>query len=329
MTVGGNLAADVGLQCDTSGGTAYDGLQITNNTIHVLNAQSANPEVIIGIFENAHAHSSNINISGNTFTNQNAGNSPATNLQRGFRVTSHSSATTTVIYQNNTVTGANIGFQWLAQQNFAGNQPVKLTSNTITGNGTGVLVQSQGLANLSFNRIVGNGPAGLNNVDGTVTAENNWWGCNAGPGNLACDLITGVADFNPWLVLGVTASPNLIVPFGTSNVTADMTHNSDTTNTSGSGTLPLTPVAFSATQGTMAPPAGTITLGQAISTFTSTSASSGTACATVDNQLICASITVASPVSTVSLPHVTGPTGSNITIPMTVDDLTGKGRKSL
>ena len=90
-------------------GLRYDGLQITNqHDSRIECANPANPEVIIGIFENAHAHSSNINISGNTFTNQNAGNSPATNLQRGFRVTSHSSATTTVIYQNNTVTGANI-----------------------------------------------------------------------------------------------------------------------------------------------------------------------------------------------------------------------------
>ena len=91
------------MQSNTSGGNVYDGLQITNNTIHVLNAQSANPEVIIGIWDNCHAHSSNITISGNSFTNLAAGNNPATNLQRGFRVTSHSSATTTVNYLSNTV----------------------------------------------------------------------------------------------------------------------------------------------------------------------------------------------------------------------------------
>src|SRR6185436_17208133 len=90
----GVLAADVGMQSNTSGGSGYDGLQITGNTIHVLNAQAADPQVILGIWENGHAHTSDITVSGNTFTNLGAGNNTATNLQRGFRVTSHSSATT-------------------------------------------------------------------------------------------------------------------------------------------------------------------------------------------------------------------------------------------
>ena len=305
VTVGGNNAADVGMQCDMSGGNVYNGLQITNNTIHVLNAQSADPEVIIGIWENGLAHLSNITVSGNTFTNQGVGNNTATNIQRGFRVTSHSSATTTVTYQNNTVSGANIGFQWLAGSNFSGNLPVVVKSNTITGNGTGVKVDSQGSANLSFNRIVGNTTTGLNNVNGTVTAENNWWGCNAGPGAAGCDTSTpganpsdtapSVADFNPWIVLGVSAVPTNINAGGTSTVTADMTHNSDGADTSGSGTVPPIPVAWSATQGTMTPTSGTITAGQAMSTFTSTSGLSGTACAMVDNQQICTPIGVSAP----------------------------------
>ena len=86
------------MQSNTGGGNAYDGLQITNNTIQVLNAQSATPQLILGIWDNGHAHGSNITVSGNQFINQAAGNNPATNLQRGFRVTSHSSATTTVTY---------------------------------------------------------------------------------------------------------------------------------------------------------------------------------------------------------------------------------------
>jgi hypothetical protein len=35
-SAGGNFASDVGMQSNTSGGSAYDGLQITNNTINVL-----------------------------------------------------------------------------------------------------------------------------------------------------------------------------------------------------------------------------------------------------------------------------------------------------
>ncbi len=207
-----NNAADVGMQSNTSGGNTYDGLQITNNIIQVLNAQSATPEVIIGIWDNAtrprqqhHDYRQLVHQPG-----RDAESLRSTNLERGFRVTSHSSATSTVLYANNTVMGANIGFQWLSGSNFSGNLPVKMTSNTIMFNATGVLVQSQGSADLKVNRIVGNATTGLNNVDGTVNAENNWWGCNEGPGMAGCDSVTGAADFTPWLVLNVSASPNPI-----------------------------------------------------------------------------------------------------------------------
>jgi hypothetical protein len=173
VSVTGNNAADIGMQCDTSGGNVYNGLQITNNTIHVLNAQSANPEVIIGIWENAHGHSSNITVSGNSFTNLALGNNPATNLQRGFRLTSHSSGSSTVTYANNTVNGANLGFQWIAGSAFAGNLPIQLTGNTLTGNGTGMLVQSQGQAHLTDNTITGNGAGsiGVKAIDGLTTVD--------------------------------------------------------------------------------------------------------------------------------------------------------------
>ena len=182
ISVVGNNAAEVGMQCETIGGNTYDGLQITNNTIHVLNAQASAasspsgtvlPEVVIGIWENGHAHSSDITISGNSFTNLAVGNNPATNLQRGFRLTSHSSATTTVTYSNNTVSGANIGFQWLAGSSFGGNLPIQLTGNTLTGNQTGMLVQSQGQANLTSNTITGNGAGsiGVKAIDGLTTVD--------------------------------------------------------------------------------------------------------------------------------------------------------------
>ena len=191
--------------------------------------------------------------------------------------------------------------------NFSGNLPVNLDSNSILGNGTGVLVQSQGVADPKVNRIVGNTVAGLNNVDGTVNAENNWWGCNEGPGNAGCDSVTGTADFNPWLVLNVSASPNPIPAFGNSTVTGDMTDNSDALDTTAFGTIPLTPVAWSATEGTMAPPTGTITAGLATSTFTSTSTNSGTGCATVDNELTCTNIAL----TTVTIVPATVPTAND------------------
>jgi hypothetical protein len=304
----GNVSADVGVQSDTSGDNSYDGLQITNNILRVLNAQSADPELIIGIWENTHAHQSNITVSDNQFINLAPGNNPAVNLQRAFRVTSHSSATTTVTYQNNTMSGANIGIQWLATVNFAGNQPVRLISNNIINNGTGALVQSQGLANFSFNRIVGN-ITGINNIDGIVTAENNWWGCNfgAGAGGTGCAAttngVTGTIDANPWLVLRLTAVPTMILTGGTSTLTADLTFNSDNVDTHLMGNIPnLTPVAFAGVNGTVAPANTSTSSGKATSTYTGTVAGAGSASATVDQQTVSASITVNQPPCTITCP---------------------------
>jgi uncharacterized repeat protein (TIGR01451 family) len=155
-----NNAAEVGMQSNTSGGAVYNGLEIDLNSIHVLNAQAATPETILGIWENGHAHLSRIYIHNNHFINDAAGNDAALNLQRGFRITSHSSATTSVHYTNNTVDEANIGFQWITGSNFAGNRPVFLHADRVTGCATGVLVQSNGVAHLGLMTITGSGAGG-------------------------------------------------------------------------------------------------------------------------------------------------------------------------
>ena len=179
----GEFAASVGMLSDTSGGAVYDVLQISGNTLNVLGAQSADPEVIRGIWENGHAHSSNITISGNSFNNLALGNDPTLNLQRAFTVTSHSSATTAVSYANNTVGGANIGWQWLGGSNFAGNQAVQLTGNTLNNINTGFLVRSNGLAHFSDNSLTNSGAmfhvgTGIDVQSGSIvaiddTADNN------------------------------------------------------------------------------------------------------------------------------------------------------------
>ncbi|MBK8485896.1 MAG: hypothetical protein IPL31_16475 [Saprospiraceae bacterium] len=55
------------MQSNTSGGAVYDGLLISANTINILNAQSAFPQVVLGIWENAHGHTSDITVSNNQF----------------------------------------------------------------------------------------------------------------------------------------------------------------------------------------------------------------------------------------------------------------------
>src|SRR4051794_4796480 len=89
------------------------------------------------------------------------------------------------------------------------NHDVRVVGNTFTGNAArGILAGSGALSDplvVHFNRITGN-PVGLENSNNPqVDAENNWWGCNAGPGSAGCDTVTGSVDANPWLVLSATA----------------------------------------------------------------------------------------------------------------------------
>ncbi|MFH1294515.1 MAG: right-handed parallel beta-helix repeat-containing protein, partial [Candidatus Aenigmatarchaeota archaeon] len=73
-------------------------------------------------------------------------------------------------------------------------------SNFNGGAGIGVWIDStSGVSSsdvvISQNNILN----GVNNQAGTyVNAENNWWGCSAGPGNVGCSAATNV-DFDPWL----------------------------------------------------------------------------------------------------------------------------------
>ena len=328
------FSTEVGMQSNTSGGSVYEGLQITNNVVRVLNAQNnTNPQVVLGIWENGHAHTSNITVSGNQFLNPAAGNNPNANLERGFRVTSHSSSTTAVNYTNNRVEGANIGFQFLSTS--ANTGPVVMTSNLILNNRTGVLTNTNGMANLSFNRIVGNSAAGIdNNLGLTVIAENNWWGCNYGPGagGAGCsgtaNGILGTVDANPWLTLRTSATPNSIVTGGTSTISSNLNFNSDNTNTSGFGSVPnTTPATFTGTLGTVSPTSSTTTSGVTGTTFTAgVAAGSGSGNTTIDGQTVNAPITIAFSCNNITIPATTNVnSNTQFLIPLSVDSTTGRG----
>jgi hypothetical protein len=63
---------------------------------------------------------------------------------------------------------------------------------------------------------------------------------------------SGVLDADPWLVLGITASPNSVSVGGTSTLTADLTKQSPLPGTASGGFVPNgTPVAFAGVLGTV------------------------------------------------------------------------------
>jgi len=206
---GGNFSSDVGMQSNTSGGNVYDGLTIAGNAIHILNAQSATPESILGIWENGHAHLSTINVTNNSFVNDAAGNDPALNVQRAFRVTSHSGAMSTVTYSGNQAAGANIGYQWISGSNFAGNQAVIVTQSQVTNCATGVLIQSDGVAHFNHDAITGSGAGGgIHVITGTLT------GSGANTNSIFRSFVSGGSGDGVW----IEATASSVAPMSQNNL---------------------------------------------------------------------------------------------------------------
>lgn len=180
------------------------------------------------------------------------------------------------------------------------------TSNVLLGNLRGLQVGAElsippdtSNAAAAFNRIVGNLDTGIGSVSaGTVLTENNWFGCNAGPGSAGCDLATGSQGFDPWLTLTITAAPATLLSGQTSSLTAAVTLNSDGVDTSGLGfILDGTPIDLSGTLGTVAPPTVGTSGGVAAAVYTAgATVGTGSASAHLDNQDVTTPIEIVIPV---------------------------------
>jgi hypothetical protein len=201
-------ATSIGILSSSAGGDVYNGLDIEGNTLRVLNAPSADPEHLVGIWENGNASASNITIKNNQFVNLAAGNDPARNVQFGFLVTSHSSASKTVVYTGNLVRGANVAFDWASSVgvDLSGMQPVQLIDNTAIDVITGVVVQSNGSALLQHNTFAGHGGAGGTGVDVVAGATANL--IATGGGNQVSAFLSGIDVQGSAAVSGATLTGN-------------------------------------------------------------------------------------------------------------------------
>ena len=185
----------VALQSATSGGNLYDGLKIQNNQIRITGIPNAsNPARIVGIWENSNSQTAAVNVSGNTFLNEDAGNLAENNKQLAFRITSFSgNGSQQIIYENNEISGFNRGFDWIgdpfssytANSYVTGNTPVIVRNNKIDNvkygltirKGSGSISGSPAVVNNnSFSNIVTNGYAIVNEGSGDQTdATCNWY----------------------------------------------------------------------------------------------------------------------------------------------------------
>ena len=210
-----------------------------------------------------------------------------------------------------------------------------LTQVTITGNslstnsprhgGGGIAVgEVTSTVTVSYCRIAGNSASGStgtglhkDNESGTVSATDNWWGCNGGPSASPCDTAvldsggSGTLSFNPWLELSLAPSTAQSVENnGTLVFTADLNHDSNGSATA-SHIPDGTPINFGTTGGigSDSPLNTTTSSGTASSTFTASTVGSGTVTTTVDSQTDSTNVTVYVPVTIAS-----SPTGESFTV---------------
>ncbi|MGB9177505.1 MAG: PGF-pre-PGF domain-containing protein [Methanoregula sp.] len=178
---------------------------------------------------------------------------------------------------------------------------VTVTSSTFTGcsagaagtsgsDGVGSAISS-GSGTLHFNRIVSNSLVG-NVVSVPVgNARNNWWGTNATPSSFLA-----VLYYNPWLVLGGTATPSSITRAHTSEIRMNLTYNSANADTSVGGIFVPDgiPVKYAVTSGTgsVLPQTGTSSSGANTTVFTPLDVGPVIISATVDSETVQIPLTV-------------------------------------
>lgn len=184
----------------------------------------------------------------------------------------------------------------ITTSSFASNTAA-ITGGAISSGGTGTSV--------TFSRFFNNSvPTPANGLaiyrsSGTLSANDNWWGVNSGPGANA--VITPTVPLITWLQLEVSASPNSICSGATSTLTADIKkRNAGANLTVELNGLPAFPVPPSPTfgnavLGTLSSVATQYVNGSATAVYTAGGVSgTGSADAFADNESETVSITIAS-----------------------------------
>ena len=195
-------------------------------------------------------------------------------------------------------------------------------NNTATGYG-GAISANNSMAGLvpaiNYNRFAGNISTASNitsgmlfvNSAGSVNATNNWWGNNAGPSAAPSDRASGIGtpgvgslNVANWLQLRHAANPNSIFIPNSTTLTATFLTNSAGTAVAAANLTALAgvPVTFNnAVRGTLSGAQTTIQAsGTATATFTANTTGVGSADASVDSQLVTASITIPTGVASIN-----------------------------
>jgi hypothetical protein len=289
-----HVGIQVGDSCNVD---CFDGLEIQGNSVTVGGIPMSAPRVL-GIWENAGDVNSSVTIDGNSFSGSgDLGGGVENNRQTAFIASTQSNGARLSRFRGNRAAGAAIGLQGqnpIFGHYVGSDAPLAIEGNTFLDNGTAISLAAAypqpAKYVLRHNRIFGNvigllaeradddplpGAPGYGGVEqpSQIDADDNWWGCNDGPGNGACDGITveagadaAIVVQDTWLVLGAIATPAVLAaPGDTSVISADLNFNSDGDSIVGTFFPDGTPITLAATKGSLDPAGAQGTSGGAIS----------------------------------------------------------------
>ena len=187
------------------------------------------------------------------------------------------------------------------------------TSNKATTGGIGgAIYVGSGALTATYDRITGNAApfgGGIGVRGGSVTAKDDWWGCNAGPNTANCDSVNSNGEavvLSPWITLTNSPSPTSVSEGGSSTLTASFLQDSSAAALTAADVTALdgVPVSWSsAVHGSLSDQENVV---QSTGTATATLTQDGTcnsagATAGVDNQAVPATVTVQCPDLTAAL----------------------------
>jgi CSLREA domain-containing protein/uncharacterized repeat protein (TIGR01451 family) len=210
-----------------------------------------------------------------------------------------------------------LGLTTVTHSVIANNSVTSNAQDPNSGQGGGIWTDESDF-NATFDRITGNSASSVGsglfkaNEAGTVTATNDWWGCNGGPSAAPCDTAAiqagskGTLTTSPFLQLKTSLTSASLKPGEATQAQASFL-----TNSLGAAVAPtdLTaldgdPVGWSATGGALSEQQNAISAGKASAKFTAgNTPGPGSVSAKVDSQTSTANLTVVAPDLTIAKSH--------------------------
>jgi len=224
-----------------------------------------------------------------------------------------------LLLQGNLITraaGTLLGAGVITATGSSPNGQLEISGNRIVGHARGIRLPAGSIVPGSTldahrNQLVRNTVAAIvNDTTTPLDAQNNWFGCNAGPGG-ACNGATAspTLDIEPWIVVNFSVNPTPPLAGQTAAVTVSAQDNSDGHIVTGGDPVPdgMT-LTFSTAVGSIAPMATTFLDGVRVATLTAPPAGgAGSISAVVDQQTLSQAVTILAPPPTNSaVPTISG-----------------------